>query len=147
MSNQQRRMSYWGVKFEKYMTQTFSSENIDYCEMQSKSPKEVECYYSVLTREISKDFSVLFNAEINCCKSDGMFRAPKGYVELKTSRHIQTNNQYKKFVRKKALKWWAQSYLSGVPQITCEFCDDYGFVNEKKDYTNIGLPDMDRKFN
>jgi len=39
-----------------------------------------------------------------------------------------------------ALKWWAQSYLAGIPQITCGFRNDDGFVVDLQDFVTHELP-------
>ena len=39
-----------------------------------------------------------------------------------------------------ALKWWAQSYFNGVPEITCGFRDDDGFVRTIDTFSTWELP-------
>ena len=38
------------------------------------------------------------------------------------------------------MKWWAQSYLSGVPQITCGFRDDDGICDDIQHFNTLDLP-------
>ncbi|KAF3924997.1 hypothetical protein AA313_de0202370 [Arthrobotrys entomopaga] len=52
---------------------------------------------------------------------------PINYVELKTSRQISTPNQNHNF-EKKLQRFWAQSFLLGVPKIVIGFRDDNGII-------------------
>ena len=38
------------------------------------------------------------------------------------------------------MKWWAQSYLSGVPRITCGFRDDDGICDDIQHFNTLDLP-------
>ena len=38
------------------------------------------------------------------------------------------------------MKWWAQSYLSGVPQITCGFRNDDGICEYVQNFQTMELP-------
>ena len=40
-----------------------------------------------------------------------------------------------------ALKWWAQSYLAGVPRITCGFRNDDGVVQSIETFNTADLPE------
>ena len=62
------------------------------------------------------------------------------FVELKTSRFIETDRQETNFWRFKARKWWCQSFLVGIPKIICGFRDDDGVVGELRDYDVQQIP-------
>ncbi len=42
--------------------------------------------------------------------------------------------------RNKLMKWWAQSFLLGVPKIVCGFRDDNGTVNSLHSFRTIDIP-------
>ena len=42
--------------------------------------------------------------------------------------------------RFKLLKWWAQSFLVGVPKIVCGFRDDDGNVTSLEHFKTIEIP-------
>lgn len=50
------------------------------------------------------------------------------FIELKTSKVIDSEKAQHNFQRYKLLKFWIQSYLAGVPTIFCGFRDDKGMV-------------------
>lgn len=51
------------------------------------------------------------------------------YVELKTSRLIESSRQYYNFRRFKLLRYWIQSFIVGVPYIVVGYRDDKGSVH------------------
>ena len=55
---------------------------------------------------------------------DGQTEGLGGYVELKTTRIMETASQVARFERDKLLKWWAQSFAVGVRRIIVGFRDD-----------------------
>ena len=85
--------------------------------------------------------SLVFGAEVDCCTlKDGKVIAPDSYIELKTSRIIESPRQMRNFANFKMKKFWAQSYLAGVPKIICGMRDDDGIVRELQDYKTLELP-------
>ncbi|GFO32133.1 decapping and exoribonuclease protein-like [Plakobranchus ocellatus] len=83
--------------------------------------------------------SLVYAAEIDCI--DPNSRGNNKYVELKTSRIIETGQQYENFCKFKLMKWWAQSYLIGITRIVCGFRDDKGVVVKLQDYPVKDLPE------
>ncbi|CAK8673529.1 unnamed protein product [Clavelina lepadiformis] len=142
-TEREKLMTYWGVRFEGYMTGRFPKppETISV-----RTPKEEtiintnEAFCSVFRTRVNKRHSVVYGAEVDCCKSVDVLSPPDCYVELKTSRKFTSRKQEENFYRYKCLKWWAQSYLAGIPQITCGFRDDDGFVESIRDFSTLDLP-------
>eukprot|EP00238_Polyblepharides_amylifera_P003401 CAMPEP_0196596344 /NCGR_PEP_ID=MMETSP1081-20130531/85556_1 /TAXON_ID=36882 /ORGANISM="Pyramimonas amylifera, Strain CCMP720" /LENGTH=74 /DNA_ID=CAMNT_0041921305 /DNA_START=132 /DNA_END=353 /DNA_ORIENTATION=+ len=62
------------------------------------------------------------------------------YVELKTSRLMDTAMQVERFERDKLVKWWAQSYPVGVQNIIVGFRDDEGRVQKVQEMKTQSLP-------
>uniref|UniRef100_A0AAV2KLK7 Decapping nuclease n=1 Tax=Knipowitschia caucasica TaxID=637954 RepID=A0AAV2KLK7_KNICA len=113
-------MMYWGYKFEQYMC----ADNIESLPDPSGVVNTNEGYYTVVRTQIA-EHKLLFSAEVDC-----RVREPKDppscYVELKTSAEIRT--PLKRSDKFKLLKWWAQSFMPGVPQVVAGFRDRDGIV-------------------
>ena len=43
-------------------------------------------------------------------------------------------------MRYKLIKWWAQSYLAGVPKVICGFRDHTGCVRKLQTYNTLEIP-------
>lgn len=56
--------------------------------------------------------------------------------------HMKPNELtiYTKYFRFKLMKWWAQSYLSGIPKIVVGFRDDIGKVHRLEDFEVNNIP-------
>ncbi|XP_015242524.1 PREDICTED: decapping and exoribonuclease protein [Cyprinodon variegatus] len=119
-----KEMMYWGYKFEQYM-----------CADNPKSAPDPggvvntnEAFCTVVQTRLT-DHKLLFSGEVDCRVRDpDAPAAPACYVELKTSAEICTPKQQSNFHRFKLLKWWAQSFLPGVPRVVAGFRDQDGIV-------------------
>lgn len=85
-------------------------------------------------------------------------KAPQSYIELKTNRHIYTDRNKASFKRYnnllvliyiiiiiiinryKLMKWWAQSFLVGIPKIVCGFRDDDGIITNLQNFRTVDIP-------
>lgn len=119
-----QEMMYWGYKFEQYMC----ADDIH----SSPDPGGVvntnEAFCTVVKTRLA-DHKLLFSGEVDCRLKDATAAEPPGcYVELKTSAEICTPKQRSNLHRFKLLKWWAQSFLPGVPQVVAGFRDQDGVV-------------------
>ena len=101
--------------------------------------------------------SIVIGAEVDCCviensghlkgeetqrlsdKSSSL-KPPSNYVELKTSRILERPNQRRNFAKFKLRKFWAQSFLAGIPKVVCGFRDDDGVVREIKTFNTLDIP-------
>ncbi len=99
-----------------------------------------EAFCSVIRSRLNQH-SVVTGAEVDCCDLiDGKFKAPENYIELKTSRIMDNRNRRRNFSRFKLKKFWAQSYLAGVPKIICGMRNDDGIVQQIKTYKTMDIP-------
>ncbi|ROL49790.1 Decapping and exoribonuclease protein [Anabarilius grahami] len=123
-SERQEEMMYWGYKFEQYTCADVADGTPDPGGVVNTN----EAFCTVVQTRLA-DHKLLFSGEVDCRvkDSDGP-PAPGCYVELKTSAEICTPKQRSNFHRYKLLKWWAQSFLPGVPQIVAGFRDHDGIV-------------------
>ena len=65
---------------------------------------------------------------------------PDNYIELKTSRHNDNPTQNWSFGNYKLIKWWAQSFLAGIPDVICGFRNDDGVVEELRTFKTLDIP-------
>ncbi|XP_029914354.1 decapping and exoribonuclease protein [Myripristis murdjan] len=119
-----QEMMYWGYKFEQYTC----ADSIH----SSPDPGGVvntnEAFCTVVQTRLA-DHKLLFSGEVDCQDKDPKAPAPPScYIELKTTAEICTPKQRSNFHRFKLLKWWAQSFLPGVPRIVAGFRDHEGVV-------------------
>uniref|UniRef100_A0A3Q3E7W6 Decapping nuclease n=1 Tax=Hippocampus comes TaxID=109280 RepID=A0A3Q3E7W6_HIPCM len=129
---------YWGYKFEQYIC----ADKIDGTPDSTGVVNSNEAYYSVVRTRLS-DHRLLFSGEVDCRDKDPNAPAPPAcYVELKTSGEMYTDKQRSKFRRFKLLKWWAQSFLLGVPRIVAGFKNDDGLVVSVRTYRTAEIPQL-----
>lgn len=148
-TEKQNLMMYWGVRFEKYMTRSHcvdrTQPKISRLAPVAQNTVTVntnEAFCTVMRTKLNAH-DIIHSAEVDCCLQTGSsLDPPDNYVELKTSREFSSRKQEDNFHRYKTKKWWAQSFLAGVPQITCGFRDDNGVVVRIHDYKTLDLPRM-----
>uniref|UniRef100_A0A8R1Y0H5 Decapping nuclease n=1 Tax=Onchocerca volvulus TaxID=6282 RepID=A0A8R1Y0H5_ONCVO len=131
MSDRDKLMTYWGFKFEQYITsESLSNQveslNITLQNFQSEPNRNepvtnLEEFNVVVKARLGgrKGFRILYSGETDCIDA-----AEDEYVELKTQRKELTND----FWRYKAMKWWVQSFLIGIQNIVIGFRDNNGIV-------------------
>uniref|UniRef100_A0A671XWK7 Decapping nuclease n=1 Tax=Sparus aurata TaxID=8175 RepID=A0A671XWK7_SPAAU len=111
-------MMYWGYKFEQYTC----ADNVHSLPDPGGVVNTNEGFCTVVQTRLS-DHRLLFSGEVDCRDKDPKAPAPPAcYVELKTSLEITTPKQFK------LIKWWAQSFLPGVPRVVAGFRDHDGVV-------------------
>eukprot|EP00742_Colponemidia_sp_Colp-10_P005488 GILJ01005863.1.p1 GENE.GILJ01005863.1~~GILJ01005863.1.p1 ORF type:complete len:378 (-),score=34.54 GILJ01005863.1:80-1213(-) len=124
------RMSYWGYKFEQICT-----------EPDSTAPVNCNVEYCTIVKTCIGSHRIVLAAEIDCVMpSDGK------YVELKTSKVIQSDRDRDIFAKRKMLTFWIQSYLAGVPYIACGFRDDRGIITGVQHFKTTDLPKQAKPF-
>ncbi|XP_035511204.1 decapping and exoribonuclease protein [Morone saxatilis] len=117
-------MMYWGYKFEQYTC----ADNVHSLPDPGGVVNTNEAFCTVVQTRLA-DHRLLFSGEVDCRDKDPKAPAPPAcYVELKTSAEICTPKQRSNFHRFKLLKWWAQSFLPGVPRVVAGFRDHDGVV-------------------
>lgn len=115
----QKLMSYWGMKFESYLT---AKPN------RSPAPDEPmnfnDEFGSVVESKLGSH-RLIFAGEVDCSLPND----EKRYVELKTTRECDHPGQQRSFRKFKLIKWWLQSFLIGIDDILCGFRSDAGVVH------------------
>lgn len=77
------------------------------------------------------------------CKPDRK-EDPVHWIELKTSAEIRNDRDMVKYERK-LLKFWAQSFLLGVPRIIVGFRDQNGIVRSLEELETASIPGKVKK--
>jgi RAT1-interacting protein len=146
-------MTYWGYKFEKLALIPKFPEKTPREEIE-RSQKGVVSNYAQHCSIVSTSFgphSLVLGGEV-----DGLL-APKPsnpdepvqWVELKTSEELPPSHQQQhrdvlKFERK-LLKFWAQSFLLGVPKIVVGFRSKAGILRGLQTFNTHEIPGMVRR--
>ncbi|ORY92994.1 RAI1 like PD-XK nuclease-domain-containing protein [Syncephalastrum racemosum] len=131
-SERQSLMGYWGYSFESLCTQT--------------DPKELDAntnvQYCVVVKTKLGNNAIVMGAEVDCIQGKKPTdRDPlRQYVELKTSRRIETDRHLFSFEKYKLIKFWAQSFLVGVPRVICGFRDDDGNLDHVESLKTMEIP-------
>jgi RAT1-interacting protein len=127
MDEKGKQFSYWGHKFEPYITSDYSDcEEIRLDDIEHTADTGDQ-FVSVINSNLNNK-SLLYGAEVDCCfkrKHENL----SDYCELKTS--VGDSLASLPFERNiKFLKWWLQSYISGIPKIIIGLRNNDGFVNK-----------------
>ncbi|KAF9958286.1 decapping endonuclease targeting mRNA [Modicella reniformis] len=103
-------------------------------------------YCTVARTKIGRN-SVIMGAEVDCIsepKKPPPHNPLSKYIELKTSRVITNAREQNNFERHKLLKFWAQSFLPGIPTIIVGFRDDNGNVLSVETFNTMEIPRLVR---
>uniref|UniRef100_A0A1I7VMD8 Decapping nuclease n=1 Tax=Loa loa TaxID=7209 RepID=A0A1I7VMD8_LOALO len=117
MSDRDKLMTYWGFKFEQYMTSDSLSSEPNNNEPVTNL-EEFDVVVKACLGGRRERLRILYSGETDCIDAEGE------YVELKTQRKELTNN----FWSHKAMKWWVQSFLIGIQNIVVGLRDNNGIV-------------------
>ncbi|KAK5941768.1 decapping endonuclease targeting mRNA [Knufia obscura] len=137
-------MSYWGYKFE-----TVSLLERHWCytersEIEARDAAQVSNYaqYCSIVRTGFGKSKIVIGGEV-----DAVFDtkppepgAPINWVELKTTAELVNEKEVNKYERK-LLKFWAQSFLLGVPKIIVGFRDQQGWLHRLEELETQSIPD------
>lgn len=102
MTQRDKMMTYWGVRFEGYMTGPFPKPGSEpelptpACETIINTNK---AFCSVLRSRLNGRHSLIYGAEVDCCHPVQVLNPPDCYVELKTSRVFTSSRQEDNFYR------------------------------------------------
>ncbi|QRV89694.1 nuclear 5'-3' exoribonuclease-interacting protein, Rai1p [Ceratobasidium sp. AG-Ba] len=147
MAPRHRRMTYYGYSFESFSTwveplvgkEQHAERDRARCWSGDVDTNVQFC--SVVKTKIDTE-RIILGGEVDCCR-DRYTGQPDTYVELKTSIAIRNPQDEQRFERK-LLKFWAQSFLLGVPEIVVGFRTHQGQISTIQSFQTMGLPRMVR---
>lgn len=123
MTDQNRAFTYWGHKFESYITVDSPAELPNGA---ADVPDPEDNYGAAIMSDLDK-MKLFYCAEIDCCMQKEHARL-SDYCEIKTARgsglkdlNIEKNLKF--------MKWWVQSFLAGIEKIIIGFRNDEGIVH------------------
>lgn len=157
-SEHQTRMCSWGFKFEQYMVDDLRKEREDgFNEHRKLPPVNENEEFCCLFRTRLGSHSVVYGAEMDGFRLRNPSEGPINlddidlnqdghFVELKTSRIIDSPRLEASFARHKIIKWWCQCFLVGIPVVVCGFRNDHGVVSRMTDYPTVKLPSIGSNF-
>ena len=131
----------WAYKFKQFLT---ASEPGGRPTPENPS-NEKEKFCSVVRTRLGKSHSLVYGAKVAAVDARFVEQNPhlkhstRRYVEMKTPRRVDNRRQHDNLIEFKAIKWWAQSHLIGIPRVICGFRDDDGIVQSLESYD---LPDL-----
>ncbi|CAJ0595237.1 unnamed protein product [Cylicocyclus nassatus] len=120
MSQREKMMTYWGFKFEQYMTVTEKDDQPRTDDIVTCREEFAVVVRSTLAATTGKPLKLVYSGEVDAINAEG------DMVELKTQRHALEGF----FWKQKSLKWWLQSFLLGIRDIIVGYRDDDGFVKK-----------------
>ncbi|EHA24413.1 hypothetical protein ASPNIDRAFT_209964 [Aspergillus niger ATCC 1015] len=141
-------MAYWGYKFETLSVLNEPWDPTPRREIENREELIVNNnaqYCSVVRTAIGRARLVI-GGEVDAiwdCKPERK-EDPIHWVELKTSAEIRNDRDMVKYERK-LLKFWAQSFLLGVPKIVVGFRDQHGIVHRLEELETAAIPGKVKK--
>ncbi|RMJ26734.1 hypothetical protein PHISP_02388 [Aspergillus sp. HF37] len=139
----QELMAYWGYKFETLCLLQQPWDPTPREEIESREDEIVNNsaqYCSVVKTGIGPS-RIVIGGEVDAvwdCKPERK-EDPIHWVELKTSAELRSDRDMIKYERK-LLKFWAQSFLLGVPKIIVGFRDPHGVVHRLEELETASIP-------
>ena len=137
-------MSFWGYKFEtvSLLPETWSSSSRAYIETREDEIVSNYAQYCSIVRTGFGKTKLVIAGEVDAVEN---FKpqdksTPINWVELKTTADVQNERDYIKLERK-LLKFWAQSFLLGVPKIVVGYRSQQGMLLRVEEMETQSIPD------
>lgn len=138
LSAHQRRLVFGGHKFET-LCMVSPGEGEKSMEARQQTVVNTKCEFDILFRTQLGSHRLLLGAEV-----DGLDEGGQEYIELKTTACIRTEQQQRRFINEKCLKWWVQSFLAGVPTILVGHRDERLWIERLERLSVERIPRMVR---
>ncbi|CZT21935.1 related to Protein rai1 [Ramularia collo-cygni] len=145
-AHSQEKMQYWGYKFETLSTLPRSWAECSRTEIESRESEVVNNYaqYCSIARTGIGNHTLVLAGEVDAvlgCKPDDGDESQIPYVELKTSEDFDARDGKSavKFERKMC-RFWAQSFLLGVPSVVVGFRDRNGWLRRMEEFKTLAIP-------
>jgi RAT1-interacting protein len=137
-------MSFWGYKFEtvSLMPGPWSETSREYLESRENEVVSNYAQYCSVVRTGFGKVKMILGGEVDAVtafKPDDKTQ-PVGWVELKTTAMVTNDKEQVKYERK-LLKFWAQSFLLGVPRIIVGYRTQQGMLEQLEELDVQTIPD------
>ncbi|KAI2791616.1 Decapping nuclease rai1 [Penicillium oxalicum] len=135
----QELMMYWGYKFEALSVLRKPWDETPRAEIEARQDQVVNnsAQYCSVVKTGMGHVRMVLGGEVDA-------EDPIHWVELKTSAEIRNDRDMVKYERK-LLKFWAQSFLLGVPKIIVGFRDQHGIVHRLEELETASIPGKVKK--
>ncbi|KAL5337084.1 RAI1 like PD-XK nuclease-domain-containing protein [Aspergillus crustosus] len=141
-------MAYWGYKFEtiSVLKKIWDAATRDEIESREDLTVNNNAQYCSVARTGIGPTKLVIGGEVDAIWDSKPERKedPINWVELKTSAEMRNEKDKLKFERK-LLKFWAQSFLLGVPRIVVGFRDQNGIVRRLEELETGNIPSTVKK--
>ncbi|KAK4934596.1 decapping endonuclease targeting mRNA [Elasticomyces elasticus] len=140
-------MSFWGYKFEtvSLLPEPWSNTSREYIESRENEIVSNYSQYCSIVRTGLGKIKMVIGGEVDAVmdvKPDDK-SLPVNWVELKTTAAVINEREQIKFERK-LLKFWAQSFLLGVPKIIVGYRSPQGILERVEELNTQAIPDKVR---
>lgn len=140
-------MSFWGYKFETLalLNDPWSSTSRSYIESREDQIVSNYAQYCSIVRTGFGKVKMIIGGEVDAVldyKPEDKTQ-PINWVELKTSAIVRNDRDQVKLERK-LLKFWAQSFLLGVPKIVVGYRDQQGMLERIEELDTQTIPEKVR---
>ncbi|ORX83401.1 RAI1-domain-containing protein [Basidiobolus meristosporus CBS 931.73] len=144
------RMCYWGYRFESLCTipkapSELQGNDDPVLEERKNDVVNTNIQYCSVVRTKIHNKSIIMGAEVDCITEKKSTQDPlRQYVELKTTKQFTRERDQHNFEKFKLIKFWAQSFLPGIPRIVVGFRDDDGYLRSVQTLKTLEIPRMVR---
>ncbi|KDQ14966.1 hypothetical protein BOTBODRAFT_131994 [Botryobasidium botryosum FD-172 SS1] len=148
MTAEHRTMSYYGYAFESYCTSSSPSADSQAPNTHPEAPPgwggdvNTNVQWCQIVKTKLNSHRLILGGEVDCVR-DSYNGTTENFVELKTSLVIKTKPDRVRF-EKKLLKFWAQSFLLGVPEILVGYRFRSGIVEYTESFRTLDIPQIVR---
>lgn len=139
-------MQYWGYKFETLSTLPRPWADCTRAEIESRESETVNNYaqYCSIVRTGIGNHTLILAGEVDAVlgrKPDEGDEGEIPYIELKTSEdfHHRDDKSALRFERKMC-RFWAQSFLLGVPRVVVGFRNRDGRLQRVEEWKTLSIP-------
>lgn len=137
-------MSFWGYKFEtlSLLPSCWSDTPREYIESRETEIVSNYAQYCSIVRTGFGTTKLIIGGEVDAVEAfkPEDSKEPINWIELKTTAEINNDRDIVKFERK-LLKFWAQSFLLGVPKIVVGYRSSQGMLERLEDIDTQSIPD------
>ncbi|KPI42515.1 Decapping nuclease rai1 [Cyphellophora attinorum] len=137
-------MSFWGYKFEtlSLLPKTWSETPREYIESRETEVVSNYAQYCSIVRTGFGSTKLIIGGEVDAVEAykPEDSKEPINWIELKTTAEISNDRDIVKFERK-LLKFWAQSFLLGVPKVIVGYRSSQGMLERLEEIDTQTIPD------